>query len=101
MTRFMTGVALGAFLIGSTVAMASTPTANPMHHSSRYSQHCSSLASQWQTASEGRHMSRHFGKAKVDAARGERLCSSSNVSHQRRGVADYRAALKLIGVRPT
>ena len=98
MTRFTTAVALGALILSSTTAFAATPAAHPT--SVNYVERCNSLATQWQSAVDSHGMNRHLGKAKADAARGERLCKSSKISQQRRGVADYRAALKILRVRP-
>ena len=101
MTRFNTVAALGALIFSSTVAFAALPAAASVHHQSmKYSQHCTSLAGQWRSAMEGHETSAHLGRAKADAARGAKLCHSQTASKQRRGAADYRAALKLLGVRP-
>lgn len=94
MTRFATAAALGALILTSTTAFAAHRT--PVN----YIERCNSLESQWKTALDSHETSRHLGKAKADAARGERFCKSHKISQQRRGVSDYRAALKLLGVRP-
>jgi hypothetical protein len=66
-----------------------------------YRARCTSLAEQWKTAeaSNATHVS--LGKAKADAAKGEKLCKSTKAADQKRGVADYEMALKLLGMTPS
>ncbi len=104
MTRMATVTAFAALLLGSVTAYAANQTmasnTSATQPSTDYTAQCSSLASQWQTA-EAAHMTNpNLGKAKADAAKGEKLCKSTNVSQHKRGASDYRAALKLLGVTP-
>ena len=98
MTRFTAAAALGALILSSTAAFAAMPSTH--HASVKYSERCTSLAGQWRSALDSHETRAHLGRAKADAARGAKLCNSTMASKQRRGAADYRAALKLIGVRP-
>ncbi len=104
MTRFSMAAALGALILSSTAALAATPATSTTAARHRapvnYIQQCGSLAGQWKAALDSHGLSPNLGKAKADAAKGEKFCKSGKVSQQRRGVADYRAALKVLGVKP-
>ena len=104
MTRFLAAAAIGALIVSTSISFAATGTASgamPHRTAQHYSEKCNSLAGQWKTTLDGHGMSPHLGKAKADAAKGEKLCSSSKASLQKRGAAEYRAALKLLGVQPS
>jgi hypothetical protein len=109
MTRIFTATSLAMLLIGSAAAYAATPVkTTPISHPSassttatNYATRCSALAGEWKTAEEGHLMSANLGKARADAAKGAKLCKSTSASLQKRGVADYEAALKNLGVTPT
>ena len=107
MTRLLTAAAMGALLLGSATTYAAVPMkttliSHPTSSSStvNYGQRCSSLAGQWQTAVDGHGTSPNIGKARADAAKGEKLCKSTTAAQQKRGVRDYEAALKMLGVTP-
>lgn len=106
MTRILTAASIAALLIGSATAYAAapvtmTPISHPSASSTNYTTRCSTLAGEWKTAEEGHLMSANLGKARADAAKGAKLCKSTSASKQKRGIADYRAALKKLGVTPT
>lgn len=100
MTRLTTAAAVGALILSATAAFAATPISYSHSTSAKYSQRCAALESQWKSAIDAHGISRHLGRAKADAARGARHCNSHSMAQRRQGVSDYRAALKLIGVRP-
>jgi hypothetical protein len=95
MTRLITGLALSLILVGATSALAANSS------TTNYRARCTSLAEQWKTAeaSNATHVS--LGKAKADAAKGEKLCKSTKTADQKKGVADYEMALKLLGMTPS
>lgn len=105
MTRIATATAVAALLLGSVTAYAANQTTaanmNVNQPSARYTAQCTSLAGQWKTAEAAHMTSPNLGKAKADAAKGERLCKSTKASQLKHGASDYRAALKLLGVTPT
>lgn len=95
MKRILAGAALAVALMGSASAYAaSTPAMD-------YAARCTSLAGQWKTAETGNAANASLGKAKADAAKGEKLCKSKKSAEQKKGAADYETALKLLGVTPT
>jgi hypothetical protein len=99
MNRILTGTALAVALIGSTAAYAATTPTTPTVVD--YGTKCSSLASQWQTAETANATNPKLGKAKASAANAEKLCKSPKASLEKKGVANYNTALKLLGVTPT
>ncbi len=110
MNRIIASTAFAALVLSSASAFAAattTPASNtstaPAHASSTpidYAARCTSLATQWKTAEEGNATNAHLGKAKADAAKGEKLCASTKSSDHKKGAMDYEAALKLLGVTP-
>lgn len=106
MTRIAFGAALAVALLGSS-AFAATTTPTPVSTSTTpavshidYSARCTSLADQWKTAEAANATNASLGKAKADAAKGEKLCKSKKTSDHKKGSGDYEQALKLLGVTP-
>ena len=104
MTKTLALTAFAVALMGSVTAFAastatpaSTTAAAPVDYAAR----CTALATQWKTAETANATNAHLGKAKADAAKGEKLCGSKKDADHKKGVADYEAALKLLGVTPT
>lgn len=102
------GAAFAAALLASTSAFAAGTTtlatttaaaAKPMSADS--GARCTSLADQWKTAEGANATNASLGKAKADAAKGEKMCKSKKTSDKKKGAADYEAALKLLGVTPS
>jgi opacity protein-like surface antigen len=95
MNRILAGAALAAALMGSAAAhAANTPSVD-------YAARCTSLADQWKTAETANATHASLGKAKADAAKGEKLCKSKKSADEKKGSSDYEQALKLLGVTPT
>lgn len=115
MTRTLAVTAFAVALLGSTAAFAgtatpaSTPTTTPAATTTTtpaaapvdYAARCTSLAGQWKTAEAANATNAHLGKAKAEAAKGEKLCASKKADDHKKGAADYEAALRLLGVTPS
>ena len=99
MNRILVGAVVAATLLGSAAAYAATTPIKTMKVD--YAARCTSLADQWKTAEGANATNTNLGKAKADAAKGEKLCKSKKSSDEKKGAADYQAALKLLGVTPT
>ena len=102
MNRILAGTALAVALFGSAAAFAATtpapaPTPAPAVD---YAARCTALAQQFKTAETANATNTKLGKAKADAAKGEKLCKSTKATDEKKGVSDYEAALKLLGVTP-
>lgn len=100
MNRIFIGATLAATLLGSSAyAAATAPTAHntPVDYTAR----CTTLAAEWKTAETANPTHASLGKAKADAAKAEKLCASKKSSDHKKGVTEYEAALKLLGVTPT
>lgn len=108
MTRLVLVVATAALFVSAASAFAATstpvaPVSNTIATPTvaiNYSARCTSLENQWKAAESTHVTNPNFGKAMVDAARGEKLCKSSVVSQHKLGASDYEAALKTLGVTP-
>ena len=91
-----TAVAVTAMFFGG-AAIAATHHSDRGHE--RYSEACSTLASQWNDAAGGHH-GRHFKSALHQESIGARDCRSHRTAMQRAGTEHYRTALRLLGVKP-
>jgi hypothetical protein len=115
MNRILVGTALAVVLVGSSVAYAanstpakttpvaatsSTPAATPAPAVDNAAL-CTSLADQYKTAEAANATNAKLGAAKAKAAKAEKECKSTKASDLKKGVADYKAALKLLGVTPS
>ena len=102
MNRILAGTALAVALFGSAAAFAATttPASTPAAPAVDYAARCTALADQFKTAEAANATNKKLGKAKADAAKGEKLCKSTKAADEKKGVADYVAALKLLGVTP-
>ena len=101
MNRILAGTALAVALFGSAAAFAATTTpASTPAPAVDYAARCTALADQFKTAEASNATNKKLGKAKADAAKGEKLCKSTKATDEKKGVADYEAALKLLGVTP-
>ena len=85
-----------ALAADSTAASAATPAAMP-----DYSLECKELGTQWETAQAANASNSKLGKAKAKANSAEKNCASTKASKQKLGLGQYKAALKLLGVKPT
>jgi hypothetical protein len=108
MNRIVIGASLALALLGSTAAFAAntTPasTSTPAASSTPavdYAARCTSLADQWKTAESSNATNANLGKAKADATKAAKECKSKKTADEKKGVANYEAALKLLGVTPT
>ena len=112
MKRILAGTLLTFTLVGSAAVANAAATTTPLtpqqaaysHTSSTpdgFNSECRTLGAQWNSVATSHASNRHFRTAKADAARGERDCKSTNTAMLRKGVGQYKTALKLIGVRPT
>ena len=101
MKRILGGAAMAALLIGSASAYAATAPATATTAKIDYAARCASLAEQWKTAEAAHATNTHLGKAKADAAKAEKFCKSTKSADEKKGVSNYEAALKLLGVTPT
>lgn len=101
MKRIIAGAALAVAILGSASAFAatSTPAATPAP-AVDYAARCTSLTEQFKTAEAANATNTKLGKAKAEAAKGEKLCKSTKSADHKKGAADYEAALKLLGVTP-
>lgn len=77
-------------------APAAVPVSTP-----DYATQCASLAGQWTTAADANKTNKKFALAKSGATKGGRNCKSTKAAAQKKGVAQYEAALKLLGVTAT
>jgi hypothetical protein len=107
MNRILAGTALAVALLGSSAAFAAatTPAATPAPATPAPAVDnaalCTSLADQYKTAEGANATNPKLGKAKAKAAKAATECKSTKAADQKKGVADYTAALKLLGVTPT
>lgn len=97
MSRILVG-ALSVALLATNPVFAAAPTS--VAHVD-YAARCKSLADQWKTAETANASHASLGKAKAEASTAEKLCKSKKDADMRKGVSDYEAALKLLGVTPT
>lgn len=77
---------------------ATTPAPAPTPD---YAAQCKSLGEQWTTAAEAHKTDKAFAQAKSGATKAERNCKSTKAAAQKKGVSQYEAALKLLGVTAT
>jgi hypothetical protein len=75
---------------------ATTPAPAP-----DFAAQCTSLGEQWKTAAEAHKTDKAFAQAKSGATKAERNCKSTKAAAQKKGVSQYEAALKLLGVTAT
>ncbi len=116
MNRAFVSAALAVALFGSAAAYAastaapsaSTPPppppaaaapAAPAAHD--YAGECKELGTQWEAAETANATNAKLGKAKAKANAAEKNCASTKASKQKTGISQYKAALKLLGVKPT
>jgi hypothetical protein len=62
---------------------------------------CKSLGEQWKTAADAHKTDKTFAQAKSGATKAERNCKSTKAATEKKGVTQYEAALKLLGVTAT
>jgi hypothetical protein len=62
---------------------------------------CKSLGEQWKTAADAHKTDKTFAQAKSGATKAERNCKSTKAATAKKGVTQYEAALKLLGVTAT
>ena len=112
MTFLRASVAAAALLIASNAALAAdapaatkpAATATTMAAPTPaidYAARCTSLAGQWDTALAANAQHAKLGKAKAQAAKGEKLCKSIKTGDAKKGSKAYEGALKQLGVAPT
>jgi hypothetical protein len=119
MNRTMIGAVFAAALLGSAAYAAGTstppsstppeptPSTAPMTAPEKpaakpdWAAECKELATQWETAEAANATNAKLGKAKAKANAAEKNCASTKASKQKTGVSQYKAALKLLGVKPT
>ena len=109
MNRILAGTALAVALLGSTLAYAANSTpikTTPVAATSStpavdYAARCTSLADQWKTAESSNASNASLGKAKADATKAAKECKSKKTADEKKGVGNYEAALKLLGVTPS
>ena len=114
MNRAFVSAALAVALFGSAAAYAastaapsaSTPPppaaaapAAPAAHD--YAGECKELGTQWEAAEAANATNAKLGKAKAKGNAAEKNCASTKASKQKTGISQYKAALKLLGVKPT
>ena len=113
MIRIMIGAAFACALLGSsalaagpsapssmtpTTAPSSTPPAAPKMD---LAGECKELGTQWEAAETANATNAKLGKAKAKAKAAEKNCASTKASKERTGISQYKAALKVLGVKPT
>ena len=111
MNRALIGAAMAVALFGSTAAFAAGPaagTGSPMAPAAapatapmEDNAECKALGTQWETAEAANGTNAKLGKAKAKAAKAEKNCASTKASMQKTGISQYKAALKILGVKPT
>ena len=123
MNRIFTGALLSVALVGAAFAASApastskpaTPAATPAATTTApattttpapaptpdYAAQCKSLGEQWTTAADAHKTDKSFAQAKSGATKAERNCKSTKASAQKKGVSQYEAALKLLGVTAT
>jgi len=79
-------------------APAATPAPAPTPD---YAAQCKSLGDQWTAAADAHKTDKKFAQAQSGATKAERNCKSTKASAQKKGVSQYQAALKLLGVTAT
>ena len=67
----------------------------------KYAAECTEMGTQWEAAETANASNAKLAKAKAKANMAERNCASTKVSKEKTGISQYKAALKLIGVKPT
>lgn len=101
MNRIATALTVVALVAIPGAAFASTAThASTAPKKPSYAEQCTSLAEQWKTAEAGGTGNANLGKAKADAEAASKQCASKKTSEQKKGVAGYETALKLLGATP-
>ena len=112
MNRVLIGAAMAVALFGSAAAFAAGPatgTGSPMAPAAApatapmedNAAECKALGTQWETAEAANSTNAKLGKAKAKAAKAEKNCASTKASKQKTGISQYKAALKILGVKPT
>lgn len=84
-----------------TTAPAPAATTAPTHAATDYKAHCTALEGQWETTLAAQAANPNLGKAKSKAAKAKTSCASSKPADQKKGVAGYESALKLLGAKPS
>lgn len=85
----------------TTTATATTTPAPTPAPAPDYAAQCKSLGGQWTAAVDAHKMDKNFAQAKSGATKAERNCKSTKASVEKKGVSQYEAALKLLGVTAT
>jgi len=119
MNRIITGALLSVALAGAAFAASApattttkpaaapaaaaapavtTPTPAPTPD---FAAQCKSLGEQWKTAADAHKTDKAFAQAKSGATKAERNCKSTKAATEKKGVSQYEAALKLLGVTAT
>ena len=115
MNRAFVSAALAVALFGSAAAYAAStatpsastppppaaaaPAAAAAAHD--YAGECKELGTQWEAAEAANATNAKLGKAQATANAAEKNCASTKASKQKTGISQYKAALKLLGVKPT
>jgi hypothetical protein len=102
MTRILTGLFAAGLM--TSAAFAATPATATTHAATKpvdYAARCTSLGEQWKAAETSHGTNANFAKAKADAEKAAKMCASTKASDHKKGVTDYEAALKLLGITPT
>ncbi len=101
MNRIATALTVVALVAIPGAAFASTSQhASAAPKKPSFAEQCTSLAEQWKTAEAGGTGNANLGKAKADAESASKQCGSKKSSDQKKGVAGYHAALKLLSTSP-
>lgn len=61
---------------------------------------CKSLRAQWTSVFDAHQTEKHFARASKESEKGGRDCASAALAKQKSGIADYKTALKIVGVKP-
>ena len=114
MNRALLSAALAVALFGSAAAHAAGPAtgsgtpmapaatpATPPAPTADHAAECKELGTQWETAEAANTTNAKLAKAKAKANAAEKNCASTKPSKQKTGISQYKAALKLLGVKPT
>ena len=97
MKRILATAALAiAPVAWAAVAASPTPSTTTVDYAAR----CKSLSEQWTAAVGTNGSNASLGKAKAKAAEADKECKSGKTADEKKGAADYEAALKLLGVTP-
>jgi hypothetical protein len=99
MMRYRLGTAIAAIaLVSTSMAAAATPATNAPP--SKYAEQCTALEAQWNSVLRAHETDKYFAKASRESEKGRRDCESPKLATQKTGVEHYKAAFKLIGVKP-